>query len=55
MKELGGLLNERSLRPVLAWLIRLGQPSLALELLRLPLNRIGVEALYREARQAGLS
>lgn len=52
---LGGLLNERSLRPVLAWLIRLGQPSLALELLRLPLNRIGVEALYREARQAGLS
>ena len=52
---LGGLLNERTLRPVLAWLIRLGQPSLALELLRLPLNRIGVEALHREARQAGLS
>ena len=52
---LGGLLNERTLRPLLAWLIRLGQPSLALELLRLPLNRIGVEALYREARQAGLS
>ena len=52
---LGGVLNERSLRPVLAWLIRRGQPSLALELLRLPLNRIGVETLYREARQAGLS
>ena len=51
---LGGLLNERSLRPLLAWLIRRGQPSLALELLRLPLNRIGVEALYREARQGGL-
>ena len=52
---LGGLLNERSLRPLMAWLIQRGQPSLALELLRLPLNRIGVEALYREARQAGLN
>ena len=51
---LGGLLNERSLRPLLAWLVRRGQPSLALELLRLPLNRIGVEALYREARAQGL-
>ena len=52
---LGGLLNEHSLRPLMAWLIQRGQPSLALELLRLPLNRIGVEALYREARQAGLN
>ena len=52
---IGGLLNEHSLRPVMAWLIQRGQPSLALELLRLPLNRIGVEALYREARQAGLN
>lgn len=52
---LGGLLNEQSLRPLMAWLIQRGQPSLALELLRLPLNRIGVEALYREARQAGLN
>jgi glycosyltransferase involved in cell wall biosynthesis len=47
---LGGLLNERSLRPVLAWLIRRGQPALAMELLRLPLNRLGVRALYAEAR-----
>ena len=52
---LGGLLNERSLRPVLAWLIRQGKPGLAMELLRLPLNRIGVRALYREARAAGLA
>ena len=52
---IGGLLNEHSLRPVMAWLIQRGQPSLALELLRLPLNRIGVEALHREARQAGLN
>ncbi|MEI6828417.1 MAG: glycosyltransferase family 2 protein [Synechococcaceae cyanobacterium ELA445] len=51
---LGGLLNERSLRPVLAWLIRTGHPSLAMELLRLPLNRIGVRALFAEARAEGL-
>jgi len=49
---LGGLLNERSLKPVLAWLIRCGQASWAMELLRLPLNRIGVRALYQEARSA---
>jgi len=52
---LGGLLNERSLRPFLAWLIRRGKPGLAMELLRLPLNRIGVRALYAEARAAGLA
>jgi len=49
---LGGLLNERSLRPVLSWLIRHGHPQLAMELLRLPLNRLGVRALYAEARTA---
>jgi len=49
---LGGLINERSLRPLLAWLIRRGQPALAMELLRLPLNRLGVRALYAEARLA---
>ena len=48
---LGGLLTERSLRPLLAWLIRRGRADLAMELLRLPLNRIGVRALFREARQ----
>ncbi|MCT0200865.1 glycosyltransferase family 2 protein [Synechococcus sp. CS-1325] len=52
---LGGLLNERSLRPLLAWLLRHGHSALAMELLRLPLNRIGVRALYREARAEGLS
>ena len=51
---LGGLLNERSLRPLLAWLIRRGQPGLAMEVLRLPLNRLGVRALYAEAHQQGL-
>lgn len=48
---LAGFLNERRLRPVLAWLIRRGQASWALELLRLPLNRIGVRTLFRLARQ----
>jgi len=38
----------------LAWLIRGGHPGLALEVLRLPLNRIGVRALYSEAKQQGL-
>ena len=55
MLTVGGLLNERSLRPLLAWLIRQGKPGLAMELLRLPLNRIGVRALYAEARAEGLA
>ncbi|MEB3277257.1 MAG: glycosyltransferase family 2 protein [Cyanobacteriota bacterium] len=46
---LGGLINERSLAPLLAWLIRRGRARLAMELLRLPLNRLGVRALYAEA------
>ena len=49
---LGGLLNERSLRPLLAWLIAHGHAALAMELLRLPLNRIGVRRLFAEARVA---
>jgi glycosyltransferase involved in cell wall biosynthesis len=52
---LGGLVNENSLKPLLAWLIRRGHPGFAMELLRLPLNRIGVRAMQKEARQAGLS
>ena len=51
---LGGLINEHSLRPLLRWLIRHGYPGTAMELLRLPLNRIGVRALFQEARLAGL-
>ena len=47
---LGGLLNERSLRPLLAWLIRRGHPGVAMELLRVPLNRLGVRALFAEAK-----
>ncbi|MEC9028836.1 MAG: glycosyltransferase family 2 protein, partial [Cyanobacteriota bacterium] len=47
-------LNERSLRPLLGWLIRNGHQGLAMELLRLPLNRIGVRALFKEAALTGL-
>jgi hypothetical protein len=50
---LGGVLNERSLRPVLAWLLRHGQARWAMELLRLPLNRLGVRELFAEAQRQG--
>jgi GT2 family glycosyltransferase len=52
---LGGVLNERSLRPVLSWLLRHGQARWAMELLRLPLNRLGVRELFAEARRQGFS
>jgi GT2 family glycosyltransferase len=52
---LGGLLNERSLKPMLAWLLRNGQARWAMEVLRLPLNRLGVRELFAEARRQGLS
>ncbi len=52
---LGGLLNERSLRPVLAWLVHRDRAALALELLRIPLNRLGVRTLQVEARRQGLA
>ena len=51
---LGGVVNEQSLRPLLRWLIAHGRAAVAMELLRLPLNRIGVRALYREARALGI-
>ncbi|MFN9645919.1 MAG: glycosyltransferase family 2 protein [Cyanobacteriota bacterium] len=51
---LGGVINERSLRPLLAWLLRRGQARWALELLRVPLNRLGVRELFAEARRQGL-
>ena len=51
---LGGLLNERSLKPLLAWLVRHGQARWAMELLRLPLNRLGVRELFAEARRQGV-
>ena len=51
---LGGLLNTNSIRPLLAFLIKTGQSSLAMELLRIPLNLIGVRQIFREASLLGL-
>jgi len=39
---------------LLRWLLRQGLSGAAMELLRLPLNRIGVRALFREAKREGL-
>ena len=50
----GGLINVRTLRPVLAFLIKNGQSRVAMELLRLPLNLIGVRQIFREASLIGL-
>jgi len=51
---LGGLLNERTLTPILQWLCDRGQPSLALELARIFLNWYNVKAVhaaYTELKQ----
>ncbi len=51
---LGGIINERSLRPLLGFLIRQGYAGLAMELFRIALNRIGVRELFREAYFIGI-
>jgi len=45
----GGLINTKTIRPLLAFLILKGKSGLAMELLRLPLNLIGVRQIFREA------
>jgi glycosyltransferase involved in cell wall biosynthesis len=50
----GGLLNERTMAPLLKWLIEQGKPQLALEVARIFLNWYnvkGVYAAYAESRQ----
>jgi glycosyltransferase involved in cell wall biosynthesis len=52
--SLGGLLNERTMAPLLQWLIDRGKPQLALELARIFLNCYnvrGVYAAYTELQQ----
>ena len=44
-----GLINTNSIRPLLSFLIKNGRSGLAMELLRLPLNLIGVRQIFREA------
>ena len=50
----GGLINTKTIRPLLSFLIKNGQPGAAMELLRLPLNLIGVRQIFREASLLGL-
>ncbi|MBW4466761.1 MAG: glycosyltransferase [Pegethrix bostrychoides GSE-TBD4-15B] len=53
---LGGQLNERSMAPVLQWLIDQGKPQLALEIARIFLNWYnvkGVYAAYAELEDSG--
>ncbi|MBD2256384.1 glycosyltransferase [Pseudanabaena sp. FACHB-2040] len=53
--SLGGLLNEKTMAPLLQWLINQGKPQLALEVARVFLNWYnvqGVYAAYGESQQA---
>ena len=49
--SLGGMLNERSLRPLLQWLIAQGKPQLALEIARIFLNWYNVKGVYAAYRE----
>lgn len=44
--SVGGLLNERTMAPLLQWLIDRGNPQLALEVTRIFLNWYNVQAVY---------
>ena len=48
---LGGVLNARTMAPLLAVLVRWKRPGWAMELLRLHLNRVCVETIFAEARR----
>jgi glycosyltransferase involved in cell wall biosynthesis len=52
--SLGGSLNERTLAPLLQWLIDRGKPQLALEIARIFLNWYNVRGVY-QAYRAGKS
>ncbi len=44
--SLGGLLNEKTMKPLLEWLINQGKPQLALEIARIFLNWYNVQGVY---------
>ncbi|ACB50520.1 hypothetical protein cce_1170 [Crocosphaera subtropica ATCC 51142] len=48
--SLGGILNERTLAPILQWLINQGKPQLALEIARIFLNWYNVQGVYSAYR-----
>jgi hypothetical protein len=52
--SLGGTLNERSLSPLLQWLIDQGKPQLALEIARIFLNWYNVRGVYQAYREMQL-
>lgn len=49
--SLGGRLNERSMAPLLQWLIDRGKPQLALEVARIFLNWYNVQGVYAAYRE----
>ncbi|MFE4107392.1 glycosyltransferase family 2 protein [Almyronema epifaneia] len=49
---LGGALNERTMAPLLRWLINHGKPQLALEIARIFLNWYNVQGVYAAYREA---
>ncbi len=49
--SLGGSLNERTLAPILQWLINQGKPQLALEIARIFLNWYNVQGVYSAYRE----
>lgn len=52
--SLGGQLNERTLAPLLQWLIDRGKPQLALEIARIFLNWYNVQGVYAASREMEL-
>ncbi len=48
---LGGLLNERTMAPLLQWLIDRGKPQISLELARIFLNWYNVQGVYTAYRE----
>jgi glycosyltransferase involved in cell wall biosynthesis len=52
--SLGGRLNEKTMAPLLQWLINQGKPQLALEIARIFLNWYNVQGVYSAYRERGL-
>ncbi|QLE56126.1 glycosyltransferase family 2 protein [Nostoc sp. TCL26-01] len=51
--SLNGALNEKTMAPLLQWLIKLGKPQLALEIARIFLNWYNVKGVYEAYAQVG--
>ncbi len=53
--SLGGTLNERTLAPMLQWLINQGKPQLALEIARIFLNWYNVKGVYSAYQEMNMA